>query len=242
MATFNDLPFEIRAMIWKATVEPRTVEVRVLFDETAPDRTRKVSHMFSPTPVPAPLQTCREARSLGLYRKAFAEVEIAAACCHPDNPREYKLDEAAAFTDGAEWRYVWLNLEIDIVSIGPSELYWFEVALSIRRLKLERETCSEFYEWEIDGLCGFVNVEEVYIVCTSGMEMWHGTTDDQMWYGTMEDYSWPCKLENLILIDPFDGRMMSAPEMERVFREKLSRRDAERQPEVLAQLRRMEVD
>ncbi|KAL5353300.1 hypothetical protein ACLOAV_001336 [Pseudogymnoascus australis] len=165
MATFNDLPFEVRAMIWKATVEPRTVEGRVLQNGEG------LAYVF-PTPVPAPLQTCREAKSLGLYKKAFAEVEIVAACCHPDNPREYKLDEAAAFTDGAEWRYIWLNLEIDIVSIGPSDLYWFEeVALSIRRLKFERETRSEFYEWEIDDLYGFVNVEEVYIVCTGGMEM-----------------------------------------------------------------------
>lgn len=191
--------------------------------------------MFSTTPVPALLQTCREVRNLGLYKQAFAEVEIVAACCDPDNPRQYKLDEAAAFTDGAGWRYVWLNLEIDIVSVGPSKLYWFEeVALSIRRLKFERAGPFEFFEREIGYLNGFDNVEEVYIVCADRMEMWYGYT---------LKHSWPCELQNLLFIDPFDGRrVMNAPAMERMVHEKLLRRDVERRRAVMAHLRRMEVD
>ncbi|OBT60677.1 hypothetical protein VE03_09874 [Pseudogymnoascus sp. 23342-1-I1] len=197
MPTFSDLPFEIRALIWRATVEPRTVEVRVLFWEA-----RKLPHLTTATPVPAPLQTCREARNLGLYKKTFSE-----------------LESAACDGGGAERRYVWVNLEIDVVSIGPTDFFRFAaVAPSVRRLKFEREVGLSFYAWEIDDLCGFVNVEEVYIVCTDGMEMWHGTT---------EDYSWPCGPENLIFIDPFNGRVMSAFDMEKVFGEERERRYAE---------------
>ncbi|KAK1773465.1 hypothetical protein QBC45DRAFT_339796, partial [Copromyces sp. CBS 386.78] len=53
--------------------------------------------IVSKTPVPATLQTCREARSLGLYQKCLSELE--------DVP------------EGGERRYVWLNLDLDMLEI-----------------------------------------------------------------------------------------------------------------------------
>ncbi|OBT79925.1 hypothetical protein VF21_01562 [Pseudogymnoascus sp. 05NY08] len=192
MPTFSSLPPEIRALIWKATVEPRTVEVRLLPLGTI------TRHLVSPTPVPAPLQTCREARNLGLYARAFAEVE------------------AAACPDGKEPRYVWLNLEIDIISLGPTRFGWFEaVAGSIRRLQIERENTRETFA-ELVEVCQFENAEEIYIVCADGMEIWHRVA---------EDHFWPCELENVIFIDPFDGRVMNSVEMDRVFDEVAEERD-----------------
>ena len=81
---FPFLPFELRAQIWEMTVEPRTVEVSVvsytLMDATAPPdwrgiRQRRASRPVSPTPVPATLHVCQEARNLRLYQQAFSELD-----------------------------------------------------------------------------------------------------------------------------------------------------------------------
>ncbi|KFY75932.1 hypothetical protein V499_04176 [Pseudogymnoascus sp. VKM F-103] len=198
MPTFSSLPPEIRALIWKATVEPRTVEVRMLPLEKGKGKA-KVRHLVSPTPVPAPLQTCREARGLGLYAQAFAEVE-----------------EVACADGGAEPRYVWLNPDIDIVSLGPTRIGWFKaVAGSIRRLQIERENTRVTFE-ELVEVCQFENAEEICIICADGMEVWHRVA---------EDHFWPCELEKVIFIDALDGRVMNSVEMDRVFDEVAEERD-----------------
>jgi hypothetical protein len=125
MATFHPfpcLPFELRVRIWEATVEPRTVEVRIHHKD-------KIPRLTSPTPVPGPLQTCQESRNLKLYRQKFSELP-------QDRPR---------YKGAIERRYVWLNLEIDMVSIKDTLLddFW-PVAPMIKRLRFERECAAEF--------------------------------------------------------------------------------------------------
>lgn len=202
MPTFNQLPFEIRAMIWRCTVEPRTVEIRIL----KPTHPVPVPHLFSPTPVPAALQTCREARNLGLYKDAWFELNITVG------------------PDRTERRYVWLNLEIDIVSIGPADFCWFvSVAPDIRRLKFERDFEDHSYsESTCDELCWFVNVEEIHVVCEDGLERWYEAT---------EKLVWPCKLEKLTFIDALDGRVMKALDMDRMFAELWTKFEEERRLE-----------
>lgn len=174
-------------MIWKNTVEPRAVEIRIR-GESYP------FHMFNLTPVPAPLQTCREARNLGLYKQAFSEVE-------------------ALVSHSMEPRYVWLNLEIDIISIGIMHLSLFEpVAASIRRLRLERRNLhGGFFDEEYVDIIDFVNLEEVYVVCADRMETWHGFTESEQF--------WSCGVEDFTFIDPYDGRVMKSLDMERMFDE-----------------------
>ncbi|KAI1656645.1 hypothetical protein F4813DRAFT_119553 [Daldinia decipiens] len=191
---FPRLPAELRLCIWALTVEPRIVEVRVV-----PDNPLKVQRLVSPTPVPAMLQTCQEARNLGLYKQAFFEVPATKA-------------KAAA---GEESRYVWLNLDIDMVSIGKT---WFRnfapVALSIKRLRFERENSDEwFYHFESKELRDWVNTEEIHVVCGDGMEAWHGAS---------YEHPWPCAPENLWFFDPDDGRMMRSFEMEQMLDERLA--------------------
>ncbi|KAI0539138.1 hypothetical protein GGR58DRAFT_465305 [Xylaria digitata] len=155
---FSRLPAELCAQIWEMTVIPRTVEVRVVYkDDPRPPPAgtytcwRTVPYLVSPTPVPAILQTCREARYQGLYQQAFSEIE------------------------SFEPRYVWLVLEIDMVSIGKCDLGHFTpVALLIRRLKLEREITNEYFERsEIKELQDFVNVKEIHVFCVDGLGAWH---------------------------------------------------------------------
>ncbi|KAK4156435.1 hypothetical protein C8A00DRAFT_12633 [Chaetomidium leptoderma] len=188
---FPLLPFELRARIWLFTVEPRTIEVRVLCDGWSADAP---VYLISSTPVPVPatLQTCREARNLKLYEQAFSEIN-------------------------ARGHYVWVNWDMDIISIGTSHLDYFHPAAPlIKRLKFERENFNEFsYHSEVKDLDAFVNVKEIFVVCTDGVRAWHGALE--------EHYShWRCGEENLYLIDPHDGgRMMRATELDAMMDQEL---------------------
>jgi hypothetical protein len=194
---FPCLPFELRVRVWELTVEPRTVEVRILYDreETplapsgggrrrkAKRRPRRLFRLASSTPVPAALQVCREARNLGLYQQAFSELST------------------------AETRHVWLNLEIDMVSIATCAFGSFKpVAHLIRRLRFEREIGYDyFYYFEARELRSFINTKEIHVVCTEGIEAWHEAS---------KEHHWPCGAENLFFIDRHDGRMMRSIELD----------------------------
>ncbi|EAQ87728.1 hypothetical protein CHGG_04347 [Chaetomium globosum CBS 148.51] len=137
---FPLFPFELRALIWRSTVQPRTVEVRV--DDRGSGLERRL-HLVSPTPVPATIQACREARNLGLYERAFSEID-------------------------ADGRYVWVNWDIDIISIGTSYFYHFHpCALLIKRLQFERDNTEDsFYHWEINDLDVFCQCQgNIYLLC-----------------------------------------------------------------------------
>src|SRR5690242_8350992 len=189
MSTFHPfprLPVELRLAIWEMTVEPREVEVRIVkpkptpeglpaplwseptdwwyisrakFEEAMSDiptstragrKSRRKAwdqwdhyhpyvHLTSST-VPAILQACREARNHGLYHQVYLEGE--------DQP----------FNDR---RYVWLNLNIDMINIEKWDLvYFLPIASSIKRLKLSRKTPEE-WDHELDLLSNFTNAEEV---------------------------------------------------------------------------------
>ncbi|KAK4154272.1 hypothetical protein C8A00DRAFT_42931 [Chaetomidium leptoderma] len=155
MTTFHPfprLPFELRARVWELTVVPRTVRVRIRKVTTfvpgrvlsEHDRKRlRFSRLVSSTPVPATLQACREARSLGLYQQAFSEL--------------------APF----ERRYVWLNLDIDMISIETCRFRAFKpVAHLIKRLKFERAIGNNnFFYYEAEELHSFPNAKEIHVVC-----------------------------------------------------------------------------
>lgn len=95
---FSFVPWELRAHIWNSTVEPRVfkvytnmkayriaavptqvesrvVEVHAHSDSQTLPKSAVYKYVVSKTPVPATLQTCREARSLGLYEKCFSKLE-----------------------------------------------------------------------------------------------------------------------------------------------------------------------
>ncbi|OBT54151.1 hypothetical protein VE04_10302 [Pseudogymnoascus sp. 24MN13] len=179
MTNFNHLPFEIRAQIWKLTVEPRTVEVRVAHWNIA-----RNWRIFSTTPVPAPLQTCREARNMALYKQAFSDI-------------------------GFKKRYVWLNYNIDLLSIGKTAFSVFKtVAPLITRLKFERENSNEYwYRWESHETLNFVNAKEIHVVCGDPPEIWWEATDQ---------IAWPCALENVFFIDPRDGVIVNGIELGKI--------------------------
>jgi hypothetical protein len=214
---FPRLPSELRLAIWEMTVEPREVEVRIVkpglmledppaplwsdpsdwenisrakFEEATSDmptstrggRRRKRNaweqwlpyhpyvHLTSST-VPAVLQTCREARNQGLYHQVSLDGEN-----QPLN----------------DHRYVWLNLNIDMIHIGTWNMaYFLPLASSIRRLKLSRSIPREF-DHELDLVSRFVNAGEVHLVCLGGFIDWGEEVDA---------VNWPCGKEKLAFLE-----------------------------------------
>ena len=155
MSTFHPfprLPFELRTQVWKATVEPCTVDVHFEYwDSNVECLGEQTAFQFrqvpvSSTPIPATLRTCREARIAALYQRCFAELSQEL----PD-----------------EGRYVWLNLDIHIVSIGNTPFTcYFPVASSIQRLKFERKYQDEgFYLFESHEIRKFPYLKEIYAGC-----------------------------------------------------------------------------
>ncbi|KAF2998939.1 hypothetical protein E8E13_006534 [Curvularia kusanoi] len=183
---FLRLPFELRTQIWEETVEPRVVDVQMIpVDPLAKLNPPPVCYMKSSTPVPAPLQTCREARNAQLYQKGFTEV------AHPG---------------GLGQQYIWLNLDIDTISIGPAQAKIYrQAAHSVQRLKIERHYLVFGFV-----LPGFDSLKELYIVAAGGMWQWYR---EPQW-----GYWWAHIPENIWFIDPDDGRMINAAEMLRVFK------------------------
>ncbi|KAF7167904.1 hypothetical protein CNMCM6106_003274 [Aspergillus hiratsukae] len=179
---FPRLPFELRARIWELTVEPRTVEVRVKKQHGS---WGKILHVTSSTPVPAVLQACHEARNLRLYRQAFN------------------------FSSGVEARYVWVNFEIDTISIGDTYFDTIEPAEQrlIRRLTFERENDESFFHFQSHELEMFSNLEEIHVICEDGLLAWHDA-----W----EYVPWPCPKENLRFIDKEMGQMAVGEDLDRM--------------------------
>jgi hypothetical protein len=78
---FPHLPDELRLLIWNlASAHPRTVTIHA-----HPRQIQIAEYLISPSPIPAPLHTCRESRieALTTYTKAFH--------C-PNNPRYIFVD------------------------------------------------------------------------------------------------------------------------------------------------------
>jgi hypothetical protein len=135
---------------------------------------------MSSTPVPAVLQACHEARNQGLYQQAFNISSV------------------------VERRYVWVNFEIDMISIGADT--WFDTfepaeRLLFRRLTFERENGESFFHFQSHKLREFSNLEEIHVICVDGL---------MAWQDAWEYVYWPCPKENLRFIDKETGQIAVA--------------------------------
>ncbi|KAI8931889.1 hypothetical protein NX059_010793 [Plenodomus lindquistii] len=193
------LPTELRLQIWEMTVEPRTIQVGLISKDILkhpPSRKirRGVLHLSSPTPVPAVLQTCREARNNNLYQRVFSDLVIANGA----NPKVAKR------------RYIWANLDIDTISIGSWTLKQFRpVAHLITRLRFSADMYCEFWErneaWQIGW---FTNVKEIHVDSeTGGFSAWIGTSE----------FNWRCGTENVFIHEPEGGAVMRLRDLEDMF-------------------------
>lgn len=176
MSTFHPfprLPFELRARIWEMTVEPRVVELRISRRDHGVRSRKSIRHVFSTTPIPPVLQVCQQARNQGLYQRPFAKV-----------------------CNARGWQYIWINLDIDMVSVGEDGLELYKhVAPLIQLLRFAVELDEVFYLFERHRLRLFTNLKLVHIIALDGLGFW---------YGSYFAIDWPCDDENVYLIHGAD--------------------------------------
>ncbi|KAF4211477.1 hypothetical protein CNMCM8980_002015 [Aspergillus fumigatiaffinis] len=177
---FPRLPFELRARIWELTVEPRTIK---LYFKRERISWGKVLYATSPTPVPAVLQACHEARNLRLSQQAFNFSTV-------------------------EPRYVWVNFDIDMISIGDAYFDAIEPAeqLLIRRLTIQRKNTAFFF-FESQELETFSNLEEMHIICEDGL---------MAWQDAWENIPWPCPKGILRFVDKETGQIAVGEDLDRM--------------------------
>ncbi|KAL3442676.1 hypothetical protein BJX65DRAFT_312584 [Aspergillus insuetus] len=99
-----------------------------------------LEYFVSSTAVPAVLQVCYEARTHASYQMAFA------------------LGNAP--------RYVWVNFEVDMISIGQTRFLELQGpdALLIRRLRFEREDDEWFFHFMSKEMMGVLpDMDEVHV-------------------------------------------------------------------------------
>jgi len=173
------------------TVEPRIVDIRYSFQLTHAGN--RINILCSSTPIPATLQTCREARNARLYQRFRPSTN--------NKEDEQKTSQ----------RYVWVNFDIDMVLLDFDQLDRLETdGHLIKRLRFVGE-CNE--HWVLVGghndLRNFPNVTEIQVIHSekSDFEHRHGASQ----------YYWPCGEENVLFIDPNDGKEMTLPELELKF-------------------------
>lgn len=203
MTTFHPfprLPAELRAQIWELTVEPRVVDVRVRMEHCI-WRGKVTRVVRSSTPVPGPLQTCREARNSRLYQREFSDLDYIVTVARKNRrPRPGPEPER---------RYVWLNLDIDMVSIGSTAIKCYDsVDHSIKRLRLERDSSEEYWsQIECDLIHNFANATEIHVIIPK-------TQDFMSWHGASRECWWPCAFENVFFIDTCEDQMLNLADLE----------------------------
>ncbi|KAK0669463.1 hypothetical protein QBC41DRAFT_249747 [Cercophora samala] len=206
--SFPLLPFELRALIWRSTIHPRTVEINVCHDWKYPELFQpsspppiaatdelgfkqqiEVLTLQTTTPVPPVLQACRESR-LELIRSGYAK-----GCSELIPPDQFQGDVPPP---PDQRRHVWINWEIDTLDIGGGggggHSYEFgdyaPIGPLVRSLKFEREN-EWYHRSEAGGLVVFENVQRIYVVCEGGFRSWRPATDQY----------WPCGVEDVVMID-----------------------------------------
>ncbi|KAK1724869.1 uncharacterized protein BDZ83DRAFT_321873 [Colletotrichum acutatum] len=154
--SFSELPFELRIHIWHLAKEPRTLVVRTC-DEPAKHRRRPLESTLiycrSPNTVPAILQTCREARNIGLYAKAFS--------------------------GGLKPRYVWVDFDLDVIQASFWDLKLMGSDKSLfRHVVVEVNDLESFRRHYSDALAGVANLDTFRILSKRGLEDWSIAMDD----------------------------------------------------------------
>ncbi|KAK2780796.1 hypothetical protein FQN52_002057 [Onygenales sp. PD_12] len=140
-------------------------------------------HVTSPTPVPAILHACSESRNQGLYQRAF--------------------------TSGIEPRYVWVNFDMDMVSIGNTLFNHLQPEKGlIRRMTFSGESDESFFHFHSKDLADFTCMEEIHVICENGLADWQDS-----W----EYVYWPCPRENLRFIDKETGQITVGEDLDRMW-------------------------
>lgn len=186
MFRFATLPLELREHIWRQTIEPRTVQLHFAWtrSEGWDVKDKALSHVSSPTPIPPVLHVSQESR------------------------RATEHYYTRAFENGHRPRYVWVNWDLDIISIGQERLRVIlpKDRLLIQKLMLARHLQEILFSDEQKTLLLFENTVQVFIQCIdSPMDWAHANTT----------LAWPCPKEHVRFIDSQTGETVSLEDNKR---------------------------
>ncbi|KAK0669465.1 hypothetical protein QBC41DRAFT_319681 [Cercophora samala] len=202
---FPRLPPELRAAIWRLTIHPRTVKIKLhrTWKDRRPYRPSPYRRQWpasdafpytalhTPTPTPPVLQVCRESR-FELIRAGYAAA----------GSELVPLDQFPGDTQPR--RYVWINWEIDTLDIG--RVKWDDgidgiaryapIAPLVRHLMFSLEGLWGFHRpgqsSEAGDLRLFENARRLYVVYRPG-----GLGPVTAY----KDCYWPCGPENVVIVD-----------------------------------------
>jgi hypothetical protein len=220
---FPRLPTELRLKIWELTVEPRTVELCCIHTTTGlPPSSVKIC---SPTAPPATLHACLESQNHLLKMCSQVPLKNGGWKCVED------INEGRRrWIDTTTQHYVYLNWEMDTVSIGTCLLVCFEtIAPLIKSLKFERDMDDEWWDrFESQKLPSFENVEMMHVMVSPGQNV-------EWWHGTSEDIPWPCGPENVFITD--EQRTMRLTDVEDMCDRECERKERQRDPTTTVKFR-----
>lgn len=213
---FGQLPPEIRARIWRHTVEPRTLSVAAWVGnqraeamnashatqgegwerDLAAAQTRKTAlpkELYAVAlPKPAVLDVCREVRALGLYEKMI-------------------------LTPGSSASYAWVNYDVDILELEDEEepyTRYRHCGHLVRRLRLRIDPDNEY--WSRNQSYGlkltFSNLRECFVVMGEDARIWD-------WSGYRCGQYFSCDPDNVHLIDEENEEEMTYGALERMSQE-----------------------
>lgn len=210
MATFHPfprLPPELRILIWEMTVEPRSVVVHLGFhkiplevqnsDEEDID---EWPYLYSPTPVPSVVHTCKEARKLKLYGL-------------------YLINFLDYDTSELDLQYIWLNPKIDMITMGMDCSDFIDIIVKdITRVRFEcRNVISIWHTYEYVRARPFDNLKELYID--------YPKEDKCSQWNPIDDYDWPCGAEHTFIVYADSGRTVNFKELKEEEDRERERRD-----------------
>lgn len=212
---FSELPPEIRARIWRHTVEPRIVPVtcwvgnkraeqvslavsgdvweKALADyrqgaqTNASMKTKLPLELYARSPLkPAVLDACRESRGLGLYEKMI-------------------------LTPGSSASYAWVNYDVDIIYLKDHDEPYTRLrncGSRVRRLKIKVDVTDEF--WDRNRSSGlkftFSQLKECFVVMRGEGRIWFWRTKDNHNYIS-------CPFEKIHLIEERTNEQMTLAEL-----------------------------
>jgi hypothetical protein len=106
-------------------------------------------------------------------------------------------------------RYIWLNLDIDMIYVHHDLVHAQHVAHLIKRLRFTADNSYDpwWYSSESEQLRNFINVEEIHVIVNE-KDHFSG------WHGASEQYLWLCGKENVLFIDPKIGEELKLLDLE----------------------------
>lgn len=209
---FPELPPEIRAHVWRHTVEPRIVPITcwvgneraeaTTMSEARDDardedlaagrrhartgptaETELPVELYAKAPMrPAVLDVCRETRKLGLYKKMI-------------------------LTPGSSASYAWVNYEVDIIHLEDEEepyTLFRNCGSLVRRLRIRADPSNEywFYKQSAALKSTFDYLQECFVVMGDDTRIWDWRSyDARKWFS--------CPLNKVHLIDEENDERMT---------------------------------